>query len=137
MYRIREKIRANVSKNNDLSFRPIEAFVKSFIEPTPGELKRSLLIGKKRMFKFSSEDDIKTLSKKEGVIFHSYLKFMSTLNEDIKSRTVSSFKDELENYFREDTKYTNVSIKRTAGYNFKILNADLIMNEEFFKLFLS
>lgn len=137
MYRIREKIKANVSKNNDLSFRPIEAFVKSFIEPTPGELKRSLLIGKKRMFKFCSEDDIKTLSKKEGVIFHSYLKFMSTLNEDIKSRTVSSFKDELENYFREDTKYTNVSIKRTAGYNFKILNADLIMNEEFFKLFLT
>lgn len=134
---IREKIKANVSKNDNLSFKPIEAFVKSFIEPRPEELKKNLLIGKKKMVKFSNEDEIKTLSKKEGVIFHSYLKFMSTLNEEIKSRTVSSFKDELENYFREDLNYKSVSIKRTSGYNFRILNADLIMSEEFFRLFLN
>lgn len=131
---IRNRIKNNIKESQASSFEPIEAFVKKFIEPVP---KESCLIGKKELKRSLNLDksSLVKLSKEEGLLFQGYLLFMETLNEEIKSKTVSSFKNELNNYFRSDPDFERVHITRTAGYNFKLKNARLLLNDDFLKLF--
>ena len=113
---------------------PCNDFPEIWLKPVP---KESCLIGKKELKRSLNLDksSLVKLSKEEGLLFQGYLRFMETLNEEVKSKTVSCFKSELNNYFRSDPDFESVHITRTAGYNFKLKNARLLLNDDFLKLF--